>query len=194
MNRSPQAQPQSVHVQNASPHTLPPTSGHPSLGATYSHPSALPQIQEWLRPGSNAAPGAANHSAVNSSSASSATSAGPSSRAHSSSSAGDNRHHPYASSVPASGTGAGTNSSSAAGETRSPQGASARLAKRSGSVNSDIVGTPPPQHRDSQNLTPSPSPPPDASRSGGVTSTHESSPHVEPQSVSAGASTESGSQ
>ncbi|KAL5512856.1 hypothetical protein ACEPAH_3254 [Sanghuangporus vaninii] len=194
MNRSPQAQPQSAHVSNVTPNTLPPTPGHPSLGATYSHPSALPQIKEWLHPGSNSVPGAANHAAVGSSSTSSAASAGPSSRAHSSSSAGENRHHPYASSVPASGIGAGTSSNSGAGEARSIQDASARLTRRSDSVNSDVIGTPPPQHRSSQNLTPSPSPPPEGAQSGGSVSTQEPSPRLDPQSVSAGANSESGNQ
>ena len=40
------------HSQQQQQQSLPPTNSHPSLGAAYSHPSALPQIQEWLRPGS----------------------------------------------------------------------------------------------------------------------------------------------
>lgn len=150
--------PTPVSASTSASHNLPPTTAHPSLGAAYSHPSALPQIQEWLRPnsGSSSTPNAAN----NSNNAGSSSSSGPSSRAHSSSSASE-RHHPYA---------------NAAAATRSPQGLPARLAKRSNSVNSDVlgVGTPP---RVAQNLTPSPSPPPEGVRAG-VQTKLEGSPRV----------------
>ncbi|KAI5118742.1 hypothetical protein M0805_008142 [Coniferiporia weirii] len=158
------SQVQSPHVPAlAAPHNLPPTTAHPSLGAAYSHPSALPQIQEWLRP--NTGPTTAGSSTPSSGSA------GPS-RAASASSAGD-RHQVASALTPASSAGASaTNTSASTGGAR-PQNIGARLVKRSDSANSDMLGTPPPS-RTTQNLTPSPSPPPDAVRSGAGANTTDS--------------------
>ncbi|THG96695.1 hypothetical protein EW145_g7734, partial [Phellinidium pouzarii] len=174
-NMEARQQMQSPHASTISvPQNLPPTTAHPSLGAAYSHPSALPQIQEWLRPNTGPATGG--------SPGSSSASAGPS-RAASASSAGE-RHHNHAASAGNAPPGSNTGASATSASGPRSQGIGARLAKRSDSVNSDMLGTPPPQ-RVTQNLTPSPSPPPEGSRGGlGVGAT--GSPRAPPAGIDTG--------